>query len=118
MIPHAVAIVLIVEDEEDLRGALVEVLERAGFATRTACDGLAALADLRANPLPSLILLDLMMPRLDGMGVLAWMAAERIVVPVLVLSASRNPTLPAGVLLLKKPVAAVDLVAAIQATLQ
>lgn len=58
--------VLIVDDDEAIRGLLVELLRLAGYSTATAVDGEDALCYLRANPLPAVILLDLMMPRMDG----------------------------------------------------
>ncbi|HKE19686.1 MAG TPA: response regulator [Kofleriaceae bacterium] len=58
--------VLVVEDDRDVRESLVAVLEDAGYKVISASDGRAALALLRAGPLPSVILLDLMMPVMDG----------------------------------------------------
>ncbi len=57
--------VLVVEDEEDLRGLLRRILEREGYAVTEAENGRAALARAREAP-PGLILLDLMMPEMDG----------------------------------------------------
>jgi CheY-like chemotaxis protein len=63
--------VLIVDDDLDIRETLADVLEDRGFATITAPNGLEALQLLRriAAP-PSVILLDLMMPVMDGYGFL------------------------------------------------
>jgi CheY-like chemotaxis protein len=63
--------VLIVDDDLDIRETLADVLEDRGFATITASNGLEALQLLRriAAP-PSVILLDLMMPVMDGYGFL------------------------------------------------
>lgn len=59
--------VLVVDDDRDVRDTLAEVLADAGYAVTTAEDGRAALAQLRgATRLPSVILLDLMMPTMDG----------------------------------------------------
>lgn len=63
-----VADILVVEDERDLREVLVELLETYGYPCAQAENGEAALAWLRANPLPKLILLDAMMPRMDGVA--------------------------------------------------
>jgi DNA-binding response OmpR family regulator len=61
------AIILVVEDDTDIRESLVEVLEDEGFGIRAAADGRQALDVLRAGPpLPDLILLDLMMPVMNG----------------------------------------------------
>jgi CheY-like chemotaxis protein len=59
--------VLIVDDDVDIREALMDTLEEKGFHVITASHGLEALALLKAMPvLPAIILLDLMMPVLDG----------------------------------------------------
>jgi two-component system, chemotaxis family, chemotaxis protein CheY len=59
--------VLIVEDDADIREVFHEVLSEAGYDVATAVDGRDALDVLAAaNALPDVILLDLMMPRMDG----------------------------------------------------
>lgn len=58
--------VLIVDDDEGIRSLLEEVLESAGYSVLSAPNGLAALELLQKDPLPGVILLDLMMPRMDG----------------------------------------------------
>jgi CheY-like chemotaxis protein len=63
--------ILIVEDDRDTRELLQRTLEREGWKVYTASDGVDAIDYLaRGNGIPDLILLDLMMPRLDGFGVL------------------------------------------------
>ena len=57
--------VLVVEDDKDLRGLLRRILEREGYAVTEVENGRAALARAREAP-PGLILLDLMMPEMDG----------------------------------------------------
>jgi DNA-binding response OmpR family regulator len=68
--------VLIVDDDPNLRALLRFTLEDAGFSVRTAEDGTEALALLRTAPAPDVILLDLMMPKLDGLGTLREMRRE------------------------------------------
>lgn len=59
--------ILVVEDDEGVREAVVDVLADAGYSVATANDGLEALDWLnKTSQLPSLILLDVMMPRMDG----------------------------------------------------
>src|SRR5574337_446506 len=58
--------ILIVEDDADVRESMRLLLELEGFAAETACDGQEALDKLRCGMNPCLILLDLMMPRMDG----------------------------------------------------
>ena len=59
--------VLLVDDEPDLLELLTYSLEGAGFAVRTASDGAAALASALAEP-PDVFVLDIMMPRMDGLA--------------------------------------------------
>jgi CheY-like chemotaxis protein len=64
-------LIVLVDDDLDIREALTDVLEDRGFQVRTAPNGREALALLRSlSPPPSAILLDLMMPIMDGYGFL------------------------------------------------
>jgi CheY-like chemotaxis protein len=58
--------ILLVEDDPATRDAVALALELEGYAVFGAADGAEALARLRSGPPPRLILLDLMMPVLDG----------------------------------------------------
>ena len=58
--------VLLVDDDTAICSALSEVLQEEGFEVVSATNGLAALDHLRAGPPPSAIVLDLMMPVMDG----------------------------------------------------
>jgi two-component system, chemotaxis family, chemotaxis protein CheY len=59
--------ILVVEDDQDLRETLMEALEQEGYAVTPARDGVDALSQLRnAHSRPDLILLDLQMPRMNG----------------------------------------------------
>jgi two-component system chemotaxis response regulator CheY len=58
--------ILLVEDDVDVREALVEALRDKGYPVDWAFDGLHALEKLRGGARPGVILLDLMMPRMDG----------------------------------------------------
>src|SRR3989304_5204404 len=60
--------VLGVEDEPDIRDLIVLHLEREGFRARTAQNGADALKQIRTAP-PDLVVLDLMLPELDGLEV-------------------------------------------------
>lgn len=87
--------VLLAEDDEDLRDAMVDVLKNAGYTVEAVSNGRAALEWLEDNsPPPKLILLDLMMPVMDGWQFLD--ERERIpkiaAVPVVVLSANAGFT--------------------------
>ena len=60
-------VVLVVDDDADIREGLELLLGRHGYKVLTAGDGNEALERLRTNGAPGLILLDLMMPNMNGM---------------------------------------------------
>lgn len=62
--------VLVADDDEAIRETIRFILEESGYFVREAADGLEALNTLRQHPRPRVVLLDLMMPRLDGVSVL------------------------------------------------
>jgi CheY-like chemotaxis protein len=68
--------VLIVDDDEAIRAALRLVLTRAGHAAAEAEDGVAALDYLCTTPLAMVVILDVVMPKLGGLGVLNAVAAD------------------------------------------
>jgi len=62
-------LILVVDDDRDIRDTLIETLEDHGYRAAGAANGAEALAVLRTvAPRPCLILLDLMMPVMDGQG--------------------------------------------------
>ena len=69
--------VLIVDDDLSIRETLRLALEDAGYAVAEASDGVVALDLLRAARAPMVVILDLMMPRLDGAGVLGVIAGDQ-----------------------------------------
>jgi DNA-binding response OmpR family regulator len=77
--------ILIVEDERPLALALKLKLEKAGFAVQVATDGKHATEILEKEDF-DLMLLDLIMPRLDGFGVLQWLQDKKKRVKVIVTS--------------------------------
>ena len=84
--------VLVVEDEADLRAALVELLSIWGYRVSTARDGREALERLRAGQGPMLMLLDLQMPVMDGDALLAEVSRHppRRPLRIIVISANRD----------------------------
>ena len=58
--------VLVVDDQEDARTSLAEILRIEGYRVAAAADGQEALEYLRSHPSPNVILLDLMMPGMNG----------------------------------------------------
>lgn len=77
--------ILVVEDEKPLSHALEMKLKAQGFATKVVTNGQEALNELR-NKTYDMVLLDLIMPILDGFGVLEEMKNKKLTVPVIVLS--------------------------------
>src|SRR2546423_6487262 len=61
--------VLVVDDEDEVRRVAADLLAAEGIAVTTACDGVEALAQAAADP-PDVVVLDVQMPRLDGLGTL------------------------------------------------
>ena len=82
------ATILVVEDEQDIRDLLVYNLEREGYATLEAGDGREALDLVRLHR-PNLILLDIMLPIMDGFAVCRELerSGEATHIPVIMLTA-------------------------------
>ena len=80
--------ILVVEDDDDLRETLAYNLRVEGYETLLAADGVAALELARRQPV-ALVILDVMLPRLDGLSVLRQLRArpETAALPVLMLTA-------------------------------
>jgi CheY-like chemotaxis protein len=99
--------VLIVEDDEDLRDMMAQMLAIEGFAATAVANGREALDYLRRAIKPHVILLDLMMPVMDGWEFRRRQQAdpELAPVPVIVLSAlDRSRAAPVdAIAFLKKP---------------
>ena len=87
-------LVLVVDDDANQRDLLTRFLEREGFAVRTASDGRAGLA-LAKSLQPRAILLDVMMPQMDGWSVLTALKADPAVanVPVILVTFVNDPAL-------------------------
>jgi len=78
--------ILIVEDERSLREALVDLLTKRGFLVETAADGFTA-ADRGVESDIDFVLLDLALPRLDGVEVCRRLRMARPALPILILTA-------------------------------
>jgi CheY-like chemotaxis protein len=99
--------ILIVEDDNVIRESLSEVLADEGYTVVTARHGGEALSLLKAGGLPCVILLDLMMPVMDGWELLEIMQQDATLstIPVVVVSASREKRQPRGaVRFIRKPI--------------
>ena len=96
---------LVVDDDDDIRFSVRDLLVGAGYAVETAADGQAALDFMRRGSRPALIVLDLRMPVRSGNDVLDALRSSTFVdVPVIVLSAYLNQPPAGAVAWLKKPV--------------
>jgi two-component system, OmpR family, response regulator MprA len=78
--------VLLAEDDRATRESLVRALELEGFAVRAVSDGAAALDALDEDP-PDLVVLDLMMPNVDGLTVCRRLRARQDHTPILIATA-------------------------------
>jgi CheY-like chemotaxis protein len=87
--PHA-HVVLVVDDDDDARQGLVFYLESLGFAVRDAASGPAALQLLRDGLRPCALVVDVVMPDMDGWQLVARVRANPrfAAVPVVMLSAA------------------------------
>jgi DNA-binding response OmpR family regulator len=82
------ACILIVEDDDDIRQLVAALLVREGYAVETAIDGIAMDAVL-ARTRPDLVVLDLMLPREDGLSICRRLRASQAL-PILILSAKSD----------------------------
>lgn len=96
---------LIVDDDQDIRESLEEFFQDEGYTVHTAANGAEALARLEAEAPPCVMILDLLMPIVDGNEVLRRMQRDQRLsrVPVIV-STSDPARAPSGVLIMKKPI--------------
>jgi CheY-like chemotaxis protein len=115
IVPHGV--VLIVDDDEGIREALQMALETEGYETALAAQGEEALAWLGEHPTPSLVLLDLMMPVMDGWQVIEELRrADRLSqLPIVVTTAfGRELGSAENLPLLRKPIQLATLMNAVE----
>mgnify|MGYP001617685894 CR=1 FL=1 len=78
-------VILVVDDDEDMRGLLGAMLESEGHTVRLAGSGKAALGEVATNS-PDLVLLDLVMPGIDGWGVIERLKEHAAPPPVIAMS--------------------------------
>jgi DNA-binding response OmpR family regulator len=83
--------ILVVDDEPTIVAVVRERLEREGFAVRSASSGEDALSCIHLNP-PDLLVLDVMLPGLDGFEVLRRLRSEGSALPVIILTARDEGT--------------------------
>jgi CheY-like chemotaxis protein len=110
--------VMVVDDDEDIRESIADVLRECGYEVECAMNGRDAMSKLRGGVRPSVILLDLMMPVMDGWQFRAEQVEDpRLAgIPVIVISAAgANPGVPEGTCAyLRKPFNLKDLLREIE----
>jgi CheY-like chemotaxis protein len=108
------SVVLVVDDDADIRACIASLLEAEGYATLQAKDGRDAL-DVMADAAPRLVLLDMRMPVMDGRAFLHAFEDRGHHVPVIVLTA-HSETLERTLMrrVLRKPLNADELVEAVR----
>lgn len=108
-------VVLVVEDEADLREIIQDVLAGEGYQVTCATDGAQALDRLAGGLRPGLVLLDFYMPRLDGWAFLERMRNDLALgeVPVVAISGS-EVSHPSVTAVLRKPFDITELLEIVQ----
>jgi len=81
--------VLVIDDDEGVRGALKRVLERAGYAVRTVASGEEGLRAIRQQR-PDVVITDIIMPKMDGAVVIKAIASEFPGIRVIAISGGGN----------------------------
>ena len=110
--------VLVVEDSEDVRSLLSEVLEDAGYRVLTAVDGVGALAVLESDQNIQLVVSDVMMPNLDGIELATELSKRQPDLPVILMSGyAPSHTELEGVKQLHKPFSIDTLLALVENSL-
>ena len=94
--------VLVVDDDADIIGFLADVLADEGYAVRCAFDGQQALDHIAGEP-PDVVVADVMMPRLDGVTLIAKLRERRDRTPVVLTSAVYADVDVPGVRFVPKP---------------
>lgn len=94
--------ILVVDDEPVIREVLTALFAGEGYAVLTASDGLAALEAMETAA-PDLVIADIIMPRLDGWGLLSRLRERYAETPVILLSATFRGNPPDRVVFVAKP---------------
>jgi CheY-like chemotaxis protein len=106
--------VLVVEDDQDIREAVVEAITDRGYVVEQAENGAIAMELMRERT-PCIVLLDLMMPVMDGWQVVEQMDTEPGLagVPICIVSA-HDRDLPRNVCVLRKPISLANLLQTVE----
>lgn len=88
--------ILVADDDESIRTLIAHLFKRRGDEVQTAIDGVAAIACLDREQF-DLLILDLMMPRTDGLGVLDYLRERAAPSPRVIVVSAATPTIAAAV---------------------
>jgi CheY-like chemotaxis protein len=109
--------ILVIEDDGDVREALSEFLELYGYTVVCSENGRSALAEIRTRAVsPALILLDLLMPVMDGQTFLSRARQDQRIkgVPIVVVTAHPSVEAPGASAVLRKPIKAERLLSTVR----
>lgn len=115
--------VLVVDDEEQVRQIVARLVEKAGYRAREAADGIEGLVEIHKDP-PDLLILDLVMPGLNGPDLLERIHEDHPSMPVIIITGHPDSALVARaaeyvpLMLLTKPIDVVKLHRALEMALK
>lgn len=97
--------IMVVDDDDQGRNLLAELLESCGYRAKVAANGLSAIEQIQKD-IPDVVLLDLNMPVMDGYRVLEFLCgrSEQAAPKVIVITAQEPQYLPGAVAIFRKPV--------------
>jgi CheY-like chemotaxis protein len=115
-------LILIIDDDRDVAEAIADALEDEGYATEIAGDGAEALAQIASGARPGAVILDLMMPVMDGWEFRARLAKQGMgELPIIVCTADGHASEKAAELKavghLRKPPSLTDLIGVVRAAI-
>jgi chemosensory pili system protein ChpA (sensor histidine kinase/response regulator) len=110
------AVVFLVDDDNDLRESVEQVLEGEGYLVLGARDGTEALARMRGISIPAVAVIDLMMPGMNGWELAKAMKADPALrnIPIIVISVKDRAPVEGVDRVLNKPVTAEELLALVK----
>jgi DNA-binding NtrC family response regulator len=117
------ASILVVEDNSEVRLELAEILLEEGYQVKTAADGIQAVSELENNP-PDLVLLDLILPGIDGLSILEKLKKQNKNIIVIIVSGASDLDLAVEAMkmgafdFIKKPYVAQELLLVIRNALK
>ena len=116
--------ILVIDDDDDVRSLVIDILDAAGHRTREAPDGDCGMALCRATR-PAVVITDILMPEKEGLGLIRELSREMPDIAILAMTGAGNPAvylraagLFGAVALLSKPFDPDELLHAVEAALR